>query len=207
MTYSLFVWLRNVSYQITIEGDNLTRLTTDSNVQQLIAWSPDGIGLYYLDYLNRIVYIANDDSHAEKIVIQERGRITGADLSSDGQWLVYILVFREGIHQQQATFEVRTDDGERRQILEDIVQPNDLVWSSDGEWLAFTAAVDDHQQIFRAHADGSQVEQLTFEPRNHTNPDWSPIIDKGWTWHSLPLILAALIGLTATSQLIPLKRK
>jgi Tol biopolymer transport system component len=55
-----------------------------------------------------------------------------------------------------------------------IVNSKDLAWSSDGEYLAFDAEVNDTYQIFTIKADGSGLKQITQSDNASFLPSWSP---------------------------------
>ena len=180
-------------YQIDSNGQNIEKLTSGANPQTLIGWSPDGQYLYYVNYLSRIMKLNIDDPITESIIIQENGRIISAELSPDGEWLSYVLIYREGVQQPQIAYIMQSDGTQRQQILEEINSPNQLAWASNGEWLVFTAEVDDFRQIFRLKRDTNDLQQLTFDKRNHSNPQWSPIVD--FNTDFLDLAIVALMSL------------
>ncbi len=51
-------------------------------------------------------------------------------------------------------------------------------WSPDGLWVAFASTRDGQAEIYRMRPDGMQVERLTDDPAEDTDPDYSP--DGAW---------------------------
>ena len=47
-------------------------------------------------------------------------------------------------------------------------------WSSDGSWVAFSSTRDGQSEIYRMRPDGMQVERLTDDPAEDTDPAFSP---------------------------------
>jgi Tol biopolymer transport system component len=92
------------------------------------------------------------------------------DVSPDGEWLTFTSW---GKHED--VFIARTDGTELRQLTDGDSQKRSPRWSPDGEHIAFYSNRTGKSQIWTIKRDGSDLRQLTNDPRGGTGPVvWSP---------------------------------
>ena len=134
---------------------------------------------------DRLVYATGDrSSNVERVAFDpERGEVAGApdpvtqgswavrsaDLSPDGEWIVF-----DTWAPQDDLFLVRTDGSGRLQLLDDVHKDRIPRWSPDGRSILFYSNRSGKYEAWRIRPDGSGLEQLT---RLHVpvfNPIWSP---------------------------------
>jgi Tol biopolymer transport system component len=95
---------------------------------------------------------------------------TWPDLSPDGEWLA---VLTGG--QQEDLAVVRVDGSNMRRLTEDRFSERGARWSPDGKRIAFFSNRSGANQIWTINPDGSDLQQLTFDPQRPAfNPVWSP---------------------------------
>ncbi len=71
---------------------------------------------------------------------------------------------------------VMNEDGSDLQNITppDLPQIGCLVWSPDGEYIAFNAIAGNKAQIYSLRVDGTDLKQLTFGEEHAYSPSWSP---------------------------------
>lgn len=91
---------------------------------------------------------------------------------TDGQNGVLAFERRSGATSDDSSiWTYDTTTGTAEQLIADGSSP---VFSADGTRLAFVREVDGWRQLFMAAADGSDVQQLTTDAADHTDPTWDP---------------------------------
>ena len=143
--------------------------------------SPDG----------KIIYVSADDGHLYSLPFGggTPQRLSNTHptphhyylhgISPDGQTLAYVAVEQPGAERQANIFTIPAAGGPDKRLT-DLPMPNDgPEYSPDGRWIylnsELAATEPGHAQIFRMNAaDGSGVEQLTFDERVNWFPHLSP---------------------------------
>ncbi len=143
--------------------------------------SPDG----------KIIYVSADDGHLYSLPFGggTPQRLSNTHptphhyylhgISPDGQTLAYVAVEQPGAERRANIFTIPAAGGSDKRLT-DLPMPNDgPEYSPDGRWIyfnsEFAATEPGHAQIFRMNAaDGSGVEQLTFDERVNWFPHLSP---------------------------------
>jgi eukaryotic-like serine/threonine-protein kinase len=133
----------------------------------------------------RLVYATdNPTANVERVAFDpERGEIAGApepvtqgswavrsaDLSPDGEWIVF-----DTEAPQEDLFVVRADGSGRLQLFDDVHKDRMPRWSPDGASILFYSNRGGKYEAWRIRPDGSGLEQLTRLPVPVFNPIWSP---------------------------------
>jgi Tol biopolymer transport system component len=126
--------------------------------------------------------IVDETANGSRPVIRPAGEYFYAAWGPNDR-LAVIYVQRTGIGESQklldtwGLYTIRTDGTDRQLVLlnsdvgDFILNP---VWSSDGEWIAFSA----DGEIFKVRPDGSDLTRLTYGGESKFRPSWSP--DRKW---------------------------
>jgi Tol biopolymer transport system component len=163
-------------------------------------WSKDGKWLLYTSYTadrsKSAVYVVGMDQETGKVTeAQRQVDLDGyahdavmAEWSPDGE-----SIFFEGAGPpgRKGLYQVSRKGGTPRKIHEFACEQtySGLSVSPDGRWIAFVApASDGYLQIFRVPSSGGDVEPITTDPTNKTQPAYSPdgkqIAFTIWTYQS-----------------------
>ena len=125
-------------YVIAPDGTGLRRLTNDPAFEQLLAWSPDGAGLYFSQpsadgQAVKVLDLATGAVTDAGLVLQGKG--LAAALSPDGRWLAYV----ERVPGQLGggLYLISRAGGAEPRLLVQLEHwaVTGPVWSPDGEWL------------------------------------------------------------------------
>lgn len=142
--------------------------------------SPDG----------RTIFVSDDDGHLYRLPIEGGGptRVSNTHptphhyylhgISPDGATLSYVAVEGPDGSKRINIFTIPSTGGPDTRLT-DVSYPNDgPEYSPDGVWIYFNseraAQLPGHAQCFRMHADGTHIEQLTFDERVNWFPHISP---------------------------------
>ena len=154
------------------DGSNPRRITSVRTHTEFPAWSPDG---------KQIAYVSFDDGRDEIYVVGLDGskptRLTTdygtfPAWSPDGKHIAYVSAGE--------LYLMNADGSEPHRFV--MIHPkinasglSDLSWSPDGQMLAFSMFVGEHDAIFTVKADGTDLRRLTGSGDfNHRDPVWSP---------------------------------
>ncbi|PJF40522.1 MAG: hypothetical protein CUN55_12625 [Phototrophicales bacterium] len=103
--------------------------------------------------------------------IHTDGNLFDADIAPNGQWLVAIAIENE----QDSIVRVELNSGKVIPLYVGIGDEVAPTISPDGTQVAFAYAADNrHYQLYVMNADGSNVQQLTFDSAINTLPTWTP---------------------------------
>ena len=166
-------------YQVSLDGEgrptNDPRRVTTSLDAHTINLSADGSLLSYTVFS----HIANIWSLpiptqptsiiAATPVTHERQVVETADLSSDGQWLLYDSN-REG---NQDIFRISIDGGQPEPLTTNPFDDYDPKWSPDGTEIVFYSLRTGNRDLFLMNQNGRDVQQLTTNPEQDRNASWS----------------------------------
>lgn len=159
-------------YIMNPDGSNQIRLTTDPANEQQPVWSPDGTRIAFAKevFYSLQIFVMNADGSGATQLTNE-GHNYAPAWSPDGAQIAFS---RYG----QGIFVMNADGTNVRQLTTgtDDWGPD---WSPNGNLIAFTRDVDESNysgnlDIFIMDADGTDLTNLTDNPSNDSQPNWSP---------------------------------
>ncbi len=143
-------------------------------------WTPNDDYLYYtLDYNGHQILSMRDRwslyvDQKKFDVSSDNGRlgnVLDAQLSQDGQMLIYTQVSSEG----QNIFSAPVKDrGRTSTQLTDSGHDYAASWSPDAQWIVFTSERDENAEIYIMDASGQNVTDLSNHPGLDKDPAWQP---------------------------------
>lgn len=162
-------------------GSEFIPLTSDAAVERFPVWSPDSSRLAFMstsDENSDIALIGADGTDSTPLAATEADELFPA-WSPDGSQIAYLVENEEGAFSLALT---NVATGEATALTLNIpvfARPADdnphVVWSPDGQWLAFMGmSGDDNVDIYAARPDGSEMVRLTDSPGEDLFPVWSP---------------------------------
>jgi len=102
--------------------------------------------------------------------------ITEARLSTDGEWLIYVMSTTDletgAYHQNLWRVHLKTKD--TRQMTHGPQWIESIDWHPDGTSIGFVSDIGGTNQVYRMRVDGGEAEALTSAPNGITSFAWSP---------------------------------
>ncbi len=193
-SYSLFEapnWSLDGKWLI-INGDGrLWRISPDGKV------GPERINTAPVENLNNDhvldpngedIYVSSNDGHLYRVPLSggkpvrityqtdQRHYLHG--ISPDGKSLAYVALYREEGRIVTRIATISVEGGDSTYLTDGSCPVDGPEYSPDGKWIYFNseaaASKPGHAQIFRIQADGTSLEQLTFDERVNWFPHLSP---------------------------------
>ncbi len=151
-------------------------ITTPSPYTAHISFSHDGRRIAYVQIISTVNLqkIAFDPLRAVALgppISLTQGLRTAIvpDVSPDGRWLVFF-----SLGKREDILVMRPDGKGLRQLTDDGYRNRVPRWSPDGKRIAFLSTRSGKMQIWSINADGSGLQQVTFEPEGDAGfPVWS----------------------------------
>jgi Tol biopolymer transport system component len=146
------------------DGSNVRQLTSDPVEEYNPAWSPDGQFIAYLN--NRStgsLYIMKSDGSTQRQISDAIHQLLS--WAPDGESILATMETR---------LFVEDLDGNLSYPFTSNYTDREGVWSPDGSKIAFSSNRADDRNIFTMNADGSNIQQLTFDEGLDILPSWSP---------------------------------
>ena len=165
----------NELYRVNVSDVSLEQLTDNERFDTQAALSPDGTSIAFasgpVNYSSFDIYHMNADGTQEQQLTFD-GFNTNPIWSPDGTWIVYTSVTSSGAD----LYRVRPDGSYRQRLTQmNAIQIAETTWSSDGERIAFRATTNTHTlELYRVHANGSNLHRLTANDSYDVFPAWSP---------------------------------
>jgi Tol biopolymer transport system component len=131
--------------------------------------SPDGTQILF-SLIDEGIYVVNsDDTHLRKLVVVGYNPSWSPDSSA-------ILYTQYPTNLMPVLYVVDVRSFLRHRLVTHGGYGDDAAWSSDAAQLAYVleAGQNAYSQIYAMNADGSSVRQVTFNSRDHENPQWQP---------------------------------
>jgi Periplasmic component of the Tol biopolymer transport system len=134
----------------------------------LVAWSPDGLKLAYVStgvggQHDNDVYIINSNGTAPARITQDGIAKNSLAWSPDGTKILYSAT--------QSVYVMNTDGSG----VDSPVAGRSARWSPNGERIIFvTDAFDGNEEIYSIRIDGSDLQNMTQNAANDSDPDWGP---------------------------------
>ncbi|MFW6089284.1 MAG: hypothetical protein ACODAB_05990 [Gemmatimonadota bacterium] len=165
-------------YAIDYDGENLTRLTSESTIVYSPALSPDGTHLLYVSYAEGrpIVYEKNLRTGERRTISSVEGLNLTPAYSPDGS---RILVARTaGDHTELFEMQRQPLGAPRRLTYTNAGETLNAAYSPDGTRLALTSSPLGLPQIYVMPTSGGSpqlISRYVYGERGYaTSPDWSP---------------------------------
>jgi len=117
------------------------------------------------------LYLIDPQTGAAELLLRAPGAQTNAELSPDGERVVY-----ESWLDETSQIFVLEPNGTTQQLTRGKRGAHDPTWSPDGSQIAFASkpGKGSDADIFVMDSDGSHIRRLVGTPRNDGHPDWSP---------------------------------
>lgn len=163
-------------YVMNPDGSGQTRLTNQSGLDWMPAWSPDGTKIAFASGRNgsdnHEIYVMNADGSDQTRLTNSPGIDLSPSWSPDGKKIAFsssrddfltheIYVMNvDGSDQTRLTFNTGSDSSPR--------------WSPDGTKIGFGSNRDGNSEIYLMNPDGSSQENLTNHPEGDGAFSWSP---------------------------------
>ena len=160
---------------LDVRSGGLSRLTSNSAVDHIPTWSPDGRQIAFTSNRgdNYDIFVMNTDGSGQQLAIglaawdeyprwsPDGGRIAFVSTDQvDGVWNSEVFVATLGGGRERVTFNKGKDEW-----------PS---WSPDSGWLACSSDRDGDWDIYTFRADGSNIVNLTNDTSAAVQPAWSP---------------------------------
>ena len=185
-----FIGNRPVSevYVMDANGKNQQRLTNNPNDDLSPSWSPDSKRITFVSrrvdgdkHRHREIYVMDANGKNQQRLTNNPNDDLNPSWSPDGKRIVFSSV-RDGhfIGKVRITDEVYvmdTDGKNQQRITENRKNDWDLVWSPDGERIAFSSDRKGDLQNFEIYvmdADGKNQQRITENHVDDRSPSWSP---------------------------------
>jgi TolB protein len=157
----------------------LVRLTTDGDLKQRPAWSPDGLWLAFTRHQGTSIFLflRSADGSQEKRLTGRKDPECDAVWSPDGQRLAFCF---DKTAPNQGDMDVYTIGADGEDLQPVLVTNGKLSheewpsWSPDGRWLTLSSTRDGNQEIYVIRHDGQELRRLTNDPAIDAHPAWSP---------------------------------
>lgn len=157
-----------------IDGGNPRPLTTGLYNDVDPVWSPDGRQIAFSSDRGwrPAHWIMDADGENMRMLPDEVAEHGGrSDWSPDGQW----LAFYAGPRDNRDVYRVATDESGQSVRLTYNGRNLAPAYSPDGAWIVFTSYREgDNANLFIMRPDGTDVRQLTSNPRPDWQPRWGP---------------------------------
>lgn len=165
-------------YTMLPDGSNALRRTHFPQDESSPVWLSDGrhITFIWADNQGRAVHLMKINGTDHRVLPIGTADFVDAVVAPQGNWIV-IEIFETSVFR---LYRVSFDGSEWRPLFDPQSPTSDhsAAWSSDGEWLAFSAYADGETNIYKMRADGSERQQLTYSLGDDTGANWSP--DDEW---------------------------
>lgn len=166
--HSLYVMRRN--------GSEMRRLGVSSpeTGTRIITWSPDSRWIYS-KYITRgwwDNYFVNVADWSSMTLRFENTFTVAAEWSPVEAWLAYRTEVTEGgttIYRVHPAGHAKQTEP----IIHSAVALENMVWSPDGVWLAYTTLENDHYRLYRIHVEEKQPQLIAEQDSLFTGVTWS----------------------------------
>ena len=145
-------------YRIQINGGNLQQLSDDEGREASMMLSPEGMWIIGLSYREGSynIYRMRPDGLEFSLLTHSQDIERNPVWSADGQTIFYTVERENGGYELHS---ISLDGSTVKTLIEltDLLAPNVVGWSADGEWLLLD---DDAQALYRIHPDGTNLEAV-----------------------------------------------
>src|SRR5262249_25047766 len=149
-----------------------SRLTYDRDFKQHLAWSPDGKQLLFTRLHKGkmgLWLIAADGKDLKPLLGQEAQPHFDGCWSPDGNRILFLYDIFQGTD-GRLQINVANADGTKMQVvIPNLSFEESPRYSPDGKQIAFVSSRDGNQEIYLAHADGTNIRRLTRDTTANNN--------------------------------------
>ena len=165
-------------YTMNVDGTNVQRVTRDPASEFYLSWSPNDRRIVF-EVFDGIVAV-NDDGDWSVLLVEDSGDTIHRwpEWSPDGGKVILVRIpsfFAEDNPTNDVfVFDI---DGGNATRLTDTTDGDEFVprWSPDGTKIAYDfTPIAGEGDIYVMNVDGTDVQRLTTDPANDTEPMWSP---------------------------------
>jgi TolB protein len=159
-------------YSVTLDGRNLTRLTSGRAIDVSPSFSPDGKRIAFVSDRTGApqVYLMDADGANERRLTYDGAYNTNPSWSPDGLWIAYEtrvngqfdlwLIDPEGVTNVPLVTHPRNDEG-----------PS---WAPNSRMIVFSSTRRGLADLYVIDRDGSNLQRITAAAGNNTSPAWGP---------------------------------
>jgi TolB protein len=159
-------------YAMDPDGQNVTRLTTNSISDEHPDWSP-GQRQIAFDRLvgeNLEIFAMNADGSSATRLTEHPERDRNPSWSPDGTRIAFES-YRDG---NREIYVMDADGSGERRLTTHPAEDLDPAWAPDSRSLVFASTRDGNYEIYVMSAEGGDVRRLTNHPAEDFGPSWSP---------------------------------
>jgi hypothetical protein len=158
-------------YLMNVDGTNHINLTANGANDYRPAWSPDGSRLLFESDRSgqNMLYSMTMDTHTTTPIALVPGVYCCVAWASDAQ----NIAFAANLNSNYDIYRANLDGSHVLNLTDSFQDEVFPAWNPEGTTIAFQRKDDaGYWQIFTIQSDGSSLRQLTFSPRNNTQPQW-----------------------------------
>ncbi len=176
-TQIAFVSLRDRNaevYVVDANGGEARNLSRNRGADDDPAWSPDGRWLAFQTERTGFqqIYLAEVSSGAVRGLTEDSGSDEGFAWSADGARVVVSRSARFAGVNQLLVVDIAT--GEAEAVYTSRSRLRSPVWSADGRYIAFIAAIDNGMDMFRLELETGALRRLTYNRTAEARLGWQP---------------------------------
>ncbi len=159
-------------YTMSLDGTDLTRLTTDPADDRSPVVSPDGKRILFSSERggNRDLYVVNAEGGGLARLTSDSAHDEAPTWSPDGRRIAFAS-YRQGNYD---IYVANADGRGVSPLTTSLAWEGSPAWSPDGRWIAFVSDQTGHYEIYVIGSDGSELTRLTEGGSDHGAPTWSP---------------------------------
>jgi Tol biopolymer transport system component len=143
-------------YVVNSDGSDLQQLTSHANSSSP-TWSPNGRRLAFVRNQGAELVAMRVDGSGARVIASAKHYYQWPSWSADGKWIAFQSRPDRGSSEQVATFIVKPDGRDIRQLTPGTSSEGFPAWSPHGSTIALSAA----ERLWVMEADGSDPRQIT----------------------------------------------